>query len=93
MIRGNKLNNVSKVRLGNVVSCSVDNQLRAFGLYDFIQMMNSAPGKVTASLDIRRHWFNETIFRDGQHFTILRVHDHDAFIRFTMSFKYLVRNY
>ena len=69
---------VSKVKVWNVVSCSVDHQLRAFGLYDsFIQLMNSAPAKVTASLskvDIRRHWFDETIFRDGQHFTMVSVH-------------------
>ena len=69
---------VTQTKLWNVVSCSVDNQLRAFKLYDnFIKLMNSAQAKVTASLskvDIRRHWFDETIFRDGQHFTMVRVH-------------------
>ena len=68
--------NVSQSTLWNLASCSVDNQLQAFGLYDnFTQLMNSAQVKITASLskvDIHRPWFDETIFRDKEHFTLVR---------------------
>ena len=50
--------NFSQSTLWNLVSCSVDNQLQAFGLYDnFTQLMNSAQVKITTSLskvDIHR---------------------------------------
>lgn len=76
--------NVSTATLWNVASCSVDQQLRAFGLYEnFTHLMNSAPAKVTASLskvDIHRSWFDETIFRDFEHFTMVSV---------TQTFPYL----
>ena len=68
--------NISHSTLWNLASCSVDNQLQAFGLYDnFTQLMNSAQVKITASLskaDIHRPWFDETIFRDREHFTLVR---------------------
>lgn len=67
--------NVSQFMLWNVESCSVDNQLHAYGLYkNFTQIMNSSPAKVTASLskvDIHRPWFDENIFRDWEHFTMV----------------------
>ena len=67
--------NVSQSTLWNLASCSVDNQLQAFGLYDnFTQLMSFAPAKITASLskvDIHRPWFDETIFRDWEHFTLV----------------------
>lgn len=67
--------NVSQHMLWNVASCSVDHQLRAFGLYDnFTRLMNSAPAVLTASLskvDIHRPWFDKTIFSDWEHFTMV----------------------
>ena len=67
--------NISQSSLWSVSSCSVDHQLRAFGLYDnFTHLMNSAPAKVTASLskvDIHRLWFDENIFKDFEHFTMV----------------------
>ena len=69
--------NVSQSMLWNVASCSVDNQLNAFGLHDnFIRLMNLAQAKITASLskvDIHRPWFDETIFRDWEHFTLVSL--------------------
>ena len=69
--------NISHSMLWNLASCSVDNQLQAFGLYDnFTQLMNLAQAKITASLskvDIHRPWFDETIFRDREHFTLVSL--------------------
>ena len=71
--------NLSQAKLWNFVSCSVDHQLHAFGLYDnFTRLMNSAPAKVTASLlkvDTHRPWFDETTFRDWEHFTMVSTTD------------------
>ena len=69
--------NISNSKLWSVASCSVDNQLHDFGLYNnFTRLMNSAPAKVTASLskvDIHRPWFDDNIFRDWEHFTMVSV--------------------
>ena len=66
---------ISQSMLWNLASCSVDNQLQAFGLYDnFTKLMNFAQAKVTASLskvEIHRTWFDETIFGDWEHFTLV----------------------
>lgn len=67
--------NISQSSLWSISSCSVDHQLHAFGIYDnFTRLMNSAPAKVTASLskvDIHRSWFDENIFKDFEHFTVV----------------------
>ena len=69
--------NTSKRLLWNLASCSVDLQTKAFHRYnDFIALMNTAASKVSASLtkvNIKRGWFDEAIFRDWEHFTLVSI--------------------
>ena len=69
--------NTSERLLWNLASCSVDLQTKAFHRYkDFIMLMNTAPSKVSASLtkvNIKRAWFDEAIFRDWEHFTVVSM--------------------
>ena len=67
--------NVSQRSLWNLASCSVDHELIAFNLYNnFSELMNNVPAKITATLtkvDVQRPWFDEAIFRDWEHFTMV----------------------
>ena len=69
--------NTSERLLWNLASCSVDLQTKAFGRYDdFITLMNTVPSKISASLtkvNIKRAWFDEAIFRDWEHFTVVSM--------------------
>ena len=69
--------NTSERLLWNLASCSVDLQTKAFHRYsDFITLMNTAPSKISASLtkvNVKRAWFDEAIFRDWEHFTVVSM--------------------
>jgi hypothetical protein len=69
--------NTSERLLWNLASCSVDLQTKAFHRYkDFIILMNTSPSKVSAALTkvkIKRAWFDEAIFRDWEHFTLVSI--------------------
>ena len=70
--------NSSKRLLWNLASCSVDLKLKAFNSYnDFVTLMNNATAKISATLtkvDIKRTWFDEAIFKDWEHFTLVRCY-------------------
>ena len=70
--------NTSERLLWNLASCSVDLQTKSFHRYkDFIMLMNTAPSKVSAALtkvNIKRAWFDEAIFRDWEHFTLVSTY-------------------
>ena len=59
----------------NVHSCPIESELMSFGiLQNFTQLMNSVPLKVSASLlkvEVHRPWFQEAIFEDSEHFTMV----------------------
>ena len=70
--------NTSRRLLWNLASCSVDLQTKSFHRYKaFITLMNTASSKISASLtkvDVKRAWFDEAIFRDWEHFTVVSIH-------------------
>lgn len=67
--------NATNRDLWNVNSCTVDNELKSFQVFDsFVEVMNSIPVKVTASLlkvDVHRPWFDPSLFEDANHFTMV----------------------
>ena len=69
--------NTSKRSLWNLCSCSVDYHTKGFGRYDnFVSLMNTAPSKVSATLtkvDVKRAWFDEAIFEDWEHFSLVSI--------------------
>ena len=67
----------TKRLLWNLVSCSVDHHAKGFGRYnDFVLLMNTAKSKISATLtkvDIQRTWFDEAIFRNWEHFSLVSI--------------------
>ena len=67
----------SKRLLWHMASCSVDYHAKGFGRYkDFVSLMNTAKSKISATLtkvDIKRAWFDETIFGNWEHFSIVSI--------------------
>ena len=61
--------NVTHRELWHLESCTVDSELRAFGLLkNFTEALNGAHTQITASLlkvDILRPWFDITVFEDS----------------------------
>lgn len=70
--------------LWNLASCSVDYHAKGFGRYEsFIALMNTVRSKISASLikvDIKRGWFDEAIFRNWEHFSLVSSNTHDHLV-------------
>ena len=67
--------NVLDKGLWNVQSCSVDDELKSFYLYDsFVAQMNNAAFNVTASLRkvvVERPWFDANLFEEARHYKMV----------------------
>lgn len=67
--------NATNRDLWNVNSCTVDSALKSFKVFEsFLQLMNSIPVKITASLlkvDVHRSWFDAAMFENADHFTMV----------------------